>query len=76
MSDSNLLTISSSPHIRDNNSVQKIMLDVVIALIPTVIASFYFFGLRAILHTFVAVFTEFANNPRCVFHHVRSQYKL
>ena len=47
-------TVSISPHIRSNRSTQSIMLDVVIALMPAVIASGILFGLRAILLTAVS----------------------
>lgn len=42
------LIISSSPHAHAQSSVQRIMLDVVIALLPAVVVSCYFFGLNAI----------------------------
>ncbi len=51
------LTISVSPHIKNNYSTAKIMLDVVIALLPTLVASVFIFGLRALLVTAVAVAT-------------------
>jgi len=35
--------VSSSPHIRDNISTRRIMLDVIIALIPASLAGVYFF---------------------------------
>ncbi|MGI6152540.1 MAG: RnfABCDGE type electron transport complex subunit D [Christensenellaceae bacterium] len=38
------LILTSSPHIRSNNSTTKIMLDVVIALIPAVVAGAVIFG--------------------------------
>ncbi|WP_411681218.1 RnfABCDGE type electron transport complex subunit D [Clostridium thailandense] len=41
--------LSSSPHIRDNDSTKSIMKDVVIALIPTTIAGVYFFKTQALL---------------------------
>lgn len=41
--------LSSSPHIRDNDSTKSIMKDVVIALIPTTIAGVYFFKMQALL---------------------------
>lgn len=44
-----LLVVSSSPHIRSNETVSRIMLDVIIALVPTSIAAVYFFGIRALL---------------------------
>lgn len=52
---SKLLTLSLSPHVKDNSSVDKIMYGVVIALIPTLIVSFLFFGLGAIKVTIVAI---------------------
>ena len=50
------LHISSSPHIREKRAVPHIMRDVIIALIPTIIASYMFFGVRAIIMSVVAVF--------------------
>ncbi len=44
----NMLLVTSSPHIRSNESVQRIMLDVIIALAPAIIGSVYFFGLNAL----------------------------
>ena len=44
----NMLLVSSSPHIRSNESIQRIMLDVIIALTPAAIGSVYFFGLNAL----------------------------
>ncbi|MET3617467.1 electron transport complex protein RnfD [Peptoniphilus olsenii] len=41
--------VSLAPHIRSNDTVTKIMLDVIIALIPAMIASVYFFGQRSLL---------------------------
>lgn len=51
------LHLSASPHIREKRAVPHVMRDVVIALIPALIASFYFFGFRALLLTLVAVAT-------------------
>ncbi|MDN5313847.1 MAG: H+/Na+-translocating ferredoxin:NAD+ oxidoreductase subunit [Clostridiales bacterium] len=42
-----MLQVSSSPHIRDNATSQRLMLDVIIALIPAVIASVWIFGAAA-----------------------------
>lgn len=39
--------VSLAPHLRSNDSVSKIMLDVIIALVPAMIGSVYFFGIRA-----------------------------
>ena len=55
-----MLRVSSSPHIRDNSSTQRIMLDVVLALIPMVIASVFIFGWRALLIYAVSVASSVA----------------
>lgn len=46
---SRLLITEVSPHINDKTTTQKIMLDVLIALIPTSIAAVVLFGERALL---------------------------
>ncbi|MBP6492115.1 MAG: RnfABCDGE type electron transport complex subunit D [Clostridia bacterium] len=51
----NILTVSSSPHIRSKESVNTIMRDVIIALIPAMIASVYFFRLGAVKVLFFSV---------------------
>ena len=48
MTDKMFIT-QSSPHLRDKDSVPKIMYAVVISLVPAVFASLYFFRLRALL---------------------------
>ncbi|MGB7605175.1 MAG: RnfABCDGE type electron transport complex subunit D [Lutisporaceae bacterium] len=47
--------VSSSPHIRSGESTKKIMSDVVIALLPALFAGIWFFGLKALWLTMVAV---------------------
>lgn len=42
------LTVAASPHIRSGNSTTRIMLDVIIALCPALIAAGIIFGLRAV----------------------------
>lgn len=49
------LIISGSPHIHTDQSVQKIMMGVIYALIPAFLVSIYFFGLDALLLTVVSV---------------------
>lgn len=49
------LFVSSSPHLRSGTGVRSIMLDVIIALAPALIASVILFGLRALLVTAVSV---------------------
>jgi electron transport complex protein RnfD len=41
------LSVGSSPHIKSGESTQKIMRDVIIALLPAAVASVYFFKVRA-----------------------------
>ena len=48
------LTISSSPHAHSPVTTQTIMRDVLIALIPAMLGSIYFFGFRALLVTLVS----------------------
>ncbi len=43
------LLITSSPHVRDPRTVRGLMLDVVISLVPAVIAGAVLFGLRSLL---------------------------
>jgi len=50
-----MYTVSSSPHIKSNDSVQGIMRDVIIALIPATFAGIYFFGMKAFLVTLLSV---------------------
>ena len=49
------LTISSSPHVHSSETTTTIMRDVLIALVPALIGSVYFFGIRALLVTLVSV---------------------
>ncbi|MEC9489981.1 MAG: RnfABCDGE type electron transport complex subunit D [Halanaerobiales bacterium] len=49
------LIVTSSPHVRAQDSVQKIMWSVVIALLPAVFAAVYFFQARAISVVLTAV---------------------
>ncbi len=50
-----LLTVSGSPHVHGGLSVKKLMWGVVIAMMPALLASFYYFGMGAIKVTLVAV---------------------
>ncbi len=59
MEDSRLI-VSTSPHVRDEDSISKIMWTVVISLIPAVIAGTYFFGLRVLLVVLISVVTAIA----------------
>lgn len=50
-----LLTVSAPPHIRAYDDTKLIMLDVLIALMPAMVAGTYFFGFRAVLIILLAV---------------------
>lgn len=58
------LTISSSPHAHSPITTQVVMRDVIIALMPALLGSIYFFGPRALMVTLVSaascVFFEWA----------------
>ena len=51
----NGLIVSVSPHFHSKNSTQRVMLDVIIALIPALIASCLIFGARSLLLTLISV---------------------
>ncbi|GAA0179278.1 RnfABCDGE type electron transport complex subunit D [Clostridium sediminicola] len=51
----NLYTVSSSPHIRSKETIQSVMRDVIIALVPAMVAGIIFFKTQAILLYIVAV---------------------
>ena len=53
------LTISSSPHVHTPVTTRTLMRDVLIALIPALIGSVYFFGLRALTVTLVSALAAF-----------------
>ena len=47
--------IRSSPHFKDKDSVPKIMYTVIIALLPAVFASVYYFRLKAVVLYFACL---------------------
>ncbi|AOY76843.1 RnfABCDGE type electron transport complex subunit D [Clostridium formicaceticum] len=51
------LIVSSSPHILDDDTAQRIMLDVVIALLPATIAAIYYFRANAAILVLLSVLT-------------------
>lgn len=53
--DNNMLIASSSPHIRSKETVNRIMLDVIIALMPALIFSVINFGIKALILVVVSV---------------------
>jgi len=52
---SNLLNMSPSPHVHGKETTRKLMHGVVIALIPALLASFYYFGIGALIVTATSV---------------------
>ncbi len=65
------LIISSSPHFLMDESVPKIMHNVVVALFPVIAASVYYFGLRALMLIVVCVATSLLTEY--VFQKIRAQ---
>ena len=49
------LTVSAAPHIRGTDNTRRLMLDVLIALAPALIAAVYFYGERALVLTVISV---------------------
>ena len=50
-----ILKMGPSPHIRTKETVDDVMYDVIIALLPALLAASYFFGIRAIVVTAVSI---------------------
>ena len=57
--------VTSSPHIRGKRNTQQIMLDVVIALLPALLAGTMIFGMRALLVSLVCVVAAVAAEWAC-----------
>ncbi len=51
----NRLIASSSPHIRSEETTRNIMLDVIIALLPALVASVFYFGFNSLVLVIAAV---------------------
>lgn len=47
--------VSVSPHVRSHKTTSKVMLDVIIAMLPILLASVFIFGFRSLLLTAVSV---------------------
>lgn len=62
---STILKTGPAPHVRTSQTVETVMYDVVIALIPAFIMAFYSFGIRALILTSVSVFTCIATEYLC-----------
>jgi len=61
----NKLIASSSPHIRTDETTQKLMLDVIIGLLPALVASIFYFGSNSIVLIVVAVAAAVATEFAC-----------
>ena len=49
------IVVSSTPHVRSSESVQSIMRDVIIALVPATVMGIVFFGIKALLLIAISV---------------------
>jgi electron transport complex protein RnfD len=56
----NKFFVSSSPHITDKESVQKIMFGVILSLLPATLGAIYFFGVRALWVIIVGIVSAVA----------------
>ena len=57
--------VTSSPHIRKNIHTGRIMLDVILALVPTLLAGIVRFGMRALLVTVISIVSAVAAEWIC-----------
>ena len=53
-----VLVVSHAPHINGSDTVPKIMLDVIIALMPALIAGVFVFGMRALIVALTCVIKQ------------------
>ncbi|WP_326909351.1 RnfABCDGE type electron transport complex subunit D [Sedimentibacter sp. MB31-C6] len=61
----NKLIGSSSPHIRTDETTQKLMLDVVIALLPALVASIFYFGFNSLILVIASVVSAVVTEYIC-----------
>jgi Na+-translocating ferredoxin:NAD+ oxidoreductase subunit D len=62
----NNMIVSSSPHLRTTDNLQRVMYDVVIALLPAAVVSTVFFGPHALMLMIVAVATAVLTEALCL----------
>ena len=55
-----LLKVSAPPHITSKDDVSTIMFDVILALMPSMVAGAYFFGYRALMIVLISVLSSVA----------------
>ncbi|ABW19314.1 RnfABCDGE type electron transport complex subunit D [Alkaliphilus oremlandii] len=65
------LIVSSSPHIRVENTIQKVMLDVIIALLPATVGALYYFRLNGAKIILLSVLTAIISEM--IFQKIRKQ---
>lgn len=56
----NKVLVSSSPHIRSSESINTVMRDVVIALLPATVAGIWYFGISAAVVTVLSILSAMA----------------
>lgn len=60
------LVVTASPHIEDRHlTVQRVMIDVLVALVPTTLVTVYYFGFRPIAVIAVAVLVAMGSEAVC-----------
>ncbi|MDD2279831.1 MAG: RnfABCDGE type electron transport complex subunit D, partial [Bacteroidales bacterium] len=52
-----LLVVSPSPHIHSGNSTPRLMYNVVLALIPALAVTLFYFGIEALVVTSISILT-------------------
>jgi electron transport complex protein RnfD len=65
------LIVTSSPHIRSNEATDKVMRDVVIALIPATLAGMYYFGVQTLIVVLLSVAAAMATEA--IIQNIRKQ---
>jgi electron transport complex protein RnfD len=69
------LTVGSSPHVKHNDSIQIMMGDVLVALLPIIVMSVFYYGVRAAILTGVSIlscvifeylYTRILRKPRSI----------
>lgn len=61
----NILKMGPSPHIRTSETVEKVMYDVIISLVPAFLFAVYVFGIRAFIVTAVSILTCMVTEYLC-----------
>ena len=57
--------VSGTPHVRSKESIQSIMRDVIIALVPATAAGIYYFGITALILVIAAIVSSVAFEAIC-----------